>query len=328
MPPDAQAVYNEGVVLIQQICKLTERCMAWLILAVAVLTFLYPPAGLWLETGWINGLLMAVMFGMGLTLKAGDFRLILLRPRDMLIGCAAQFTLMPLLAWLLCCLFAPEPALATGIILVGTCPGGTASNVVTYLAKGDVCLSVGMTTLNTLLAPLLTPLITWLILRTTVEVDALAMLLSILQVVILPIAAGLLLRHFCGRTVQRILPGMPALSILAICAIVACVVSHHAERIATCGLLLLALVICHNLAGYVCGYGLGRLLRLSPAKCRALSIEIGMQNSGLAVALAHSAFPALPAAAVPGALFSVWHNFFGSLLASLFRRRMRAAKED
>lgn len=311
------------MMMLRRLCEGSERYMAWLILTVALAALLFPACGLWIETGWINGLLMAVMFGMGLTMKAGDFRLILLHPRDMLIGCAAQFTLMPLLAWGLCCLFAPEPALAAGVVLVGTCPGGTASNVITFLAKGDVPLSVGMTTLNTLLAPLLTPFITWLILRTTVEVDAPAMFLSIVQVVLLPIGAGLLLNHLCGRQVQKARPYLPSLSIASICAIIACVVAHNAERIMGAGLLIPALVICHNLLGFASGFGLGKLLRLPAAKCRTLAIEIGMQNSGLAVALAHSAFPALPMAAVPGALFSVWHNIAGGLLAGAARRKLK-----
>lgn len=307
--------------LLRTACACLEKGMAWLILAAAAAALLWPACGLWIETAWINTLLMAVMFGMGLTLRAADFRQILLHPRDMLIGCAAQFTLMPLLAWGLCCLTGPEPALAAGMVLVGTCPGGTASNVITFLAKGDVPLSVGMTTLNTLLAPLLTPFITWLLLRTTVQVDTVAMFLSIVQVVILPMAAGLLLNRCCGRQVLHVRPFLPAFSILAIIAIVACVVSHQAERIPAAGLLLPAMVICHNLLGFASGFTLGKLLRLPAAKCKTLAIEIGMQNSGLAVALAHSAFPALPMAAVPGALFSVWHNISGGMLAGYFKKR-------
>lgn len=295
--------------------------MAWLILALALLALWQPACGLWMETAWITPLLMAVMFGMGLTLRAADFRHILQHPRNVLIGCTAQFTIMPLLAWGLSCLFAPSPAIAAGIILVGTCPGGTASNVITFLAKGDVPLSVSMTTVNTLLAPLLTPFITWLILRTTVEVDAWGMLLSILQVIMLPLAVGVLLQHFFGSFVKRLLPYLPTFSILAICAIIVCVIAHNAAAISAAGFIILLPIIAHNLLGFACGYGVGKALHLSAAQCKTMAIEIGMQNSGLAVALAHSAFSHLPMAAVPGALFSVWHNISGGMLAALFKRK-------
>lgn len=307
--------------IVRNLCSCIEQSMAWLILGFALSALWQPACGLWIETAWITPLLMAVMFGMGLTLRAADFRHILLHPRNVLIGCAAQFTIMPLTAWVLCRFFAPEPAIAAGIILVGTCPGGTASNVITFLAKGDVPLSVSMTTVNTLLAPLLTPFITWLILRTTVEVDAWGMLLSILQVIMLPLSVGFLLQHFCGGFVKRLLPYLPAFSILAICTIIVCVIAHNAEAIRTAGLIILLPVIAHNLLGFACGYGVGKALHLPAAQCKTMAIEIGMQNSGLAVALAHSAFPGMPMAAVPGALFSVWHNISGGTLAALFKRK-------
>ncbi len=306
---------------ITALCRATERRMAWLILAVALLAYFYPACGLLIESAWISPLLTAVMFGMGLTLKPADFKNIVLNPRPVLLGCAAQFTLMPLLAWLLCHIFRPDPALVAGVILVGTCPGGTASNVITFIAKGDLALSVGMTTLNTLLAPLLTPFITWLLLHTTVEVEPLAMLLSIVQIVIIPIAAGLLLNRCFPRLMQRALPYLPAFSIAAICIIIACVISHNAAQIAAAGLSVLAIVICHNLLGFAGGFGMAKALKLPPAQSKALAIEIGMQNSGLAVALAHTAFPTLPLAAVPGALFSVWHNISGGMLAHIFQSK-------
>ena len=312
---------QNGMSIVRTLCLSIEKSMAWLILSLALLALWQPACGLWMETAWITPLLTAVMFGMGLTLRAADFRHILLHPRNVLIGCAAQFTIMPLLAWGLCCLFAPDPAIAAGIILVGTCPGGTASNVITFLAKGDVPLSVSMTTVNTLLAPLLTPLITWLILRTTVEVDTWGMFLSILQVIMLPLAGGFLLQQFCGGFVKRLLPYLPTFSILAICTIIVCVIAHNAGAIQAAGFILLLPVIAHNLLGFACGYGVGKALRLPAAQCKTMAIEIGMQNSGLAVALAHSAFSHLPAAAVPGALFSVWHNISGGMLAALFKRR-------
>lgn len=308
---------------VSTLCRAMEHSMAWLILAVALAAYFCPSCGLFIETAWISPLLTAVMFGMGLTLKPADFRNIFLHPRAVLLGCAAQFTLMPLLAWLLCLIFKPDPALVAGVILVGTCPGGTASNVITFIAKGDLALSVGMTTLNTMLAPLLTPFITWLMLRTTVAVEPVGMLLSIIQIVIIPIAAGLLLNQCFPRLMRLALPYLPAFSITAICIIIACVISHNAAQIAAAGLSVLAIVICHNLLGFAGGFGMAKALKLPPAQSKALAIEIGMQNSGLAVALAHTAFPALPLAAVPGALFSVWHNISGGMLAHLFRRTER-----
>jgi BASS family bile acid:Na+ symporter len=205
-------------------------------------------------------------------------------------------------------------------VLVGTCPGGTASNVITYLSKGDVALSVGMTSVNTLLAPLLTPAITYLLLQTTVSVDVWSMFWSIIQVIIIPIALGFIINHFFGKITEKAVDLLPMVSTAAICLIVAAVVSHNAEKIYTCGMLVLCVVILHNLLGYACGFGLGKLLRLPPSKNKALSIEIGMQNSGLATSLAGTAFPNLTMATVPGAIFSVWHNISGAILSGIYRR--------
>ena len=296
------------------------KYMAVIVLAAAVTSLLLPGTFLWVDTSWVNILLMVVMLGMGLTLKAQDFLMVFRRPRDILIGCLAQFTIMPVLAFVLSRIFGLETGLMTGVILVGTCPGGTASNVITYLSKGDVALSVGMTSVNTLLAPLLTPAITYLLLQTTVSVDVWSMFWSIIQVIIIPIAFGFIINHFFGRITEKAVGVLPMVSTVAICLIVAAVVSHNAEKIYTCGAVVLCVVILHNLLGYACGFGLGKLLRLPPAKTKALSIEIGMQNSGLATSLAGTAFPDLSMATVPGAIFSVWHNISGALLSGVYRR--------
>ncbi len=279
-----------------------------------------PPSSLWIDTSWVNYLLMIVMFGMGLTMKPRDFALVFRRPKDILIGCAAQFIIMPLLAFGLSSLFHLDPALTAGVVLVGTCPGGTSSNVITYLSKGDVALSVGMTSVNTLLAPLLTPAITWLLLQTIVRVDVLSMFLSIIQVIIIPIALGFVINHFFGSITKKAVTALPLVSTVAICMILASVVSHNAEKIYTSGALVLAVVILHNLLGYASGFGLGKLLKLTPEKTKALSIEVGMQNSGLATSLAGTAFSDLAMATVPGAVFSIWHNISGAILASFYRR--------
>lgn len=294
--------------------------MAVIVLVVAALALFVPASCLWIQTSWINYLLMIVMFGMGLTIKPEDFVLVFTHPKDILIGCLAQFTIMPVLAFLLGKAFGLEAGLLAGVILVGTCPGGTSSNVITYLSEGDVALSVGMTSVNTLLAPLLTPVITYLFLRTTVSVDVLAMFLSIIKVVIVPIALGFVINHFFGKYTAKVKEALPLVSVLAITMIVAAVVSHNSEQILTTGAVIFLVVILHNLLGYGCGLLLGKLLKLPLSKKKALSVEIGMQNSGLATSLAATAFPDLAMATVPGAIFSVWHNISGALLANVYRR--------
>lgn len=272
--------------VLEKISDFFGKYMAIIVLIVAALALFAPGTSLWIQTSWVNYLLMIVMFGMGLTLKLEDFRLVFTRPKDIIIGCISQFTIMPLLAWLLGKIFGLDPALLAGVILVGTCPGGTSSNVITYLSNGDVALSVGMTSVNTLLAPFLTPAITYLLLRTTVTVDIVSMFISIVQVVIVPIALGFLINKLFGKFTQKLVKILPCVSVIAICLIVASVVSHNAEKIMTTGAVVFAVVILHNLLGYACGFGVGRLLHLNVAKTKALSIEVGMQNSGLATSLA------------------------------------------
>ena len=307
--------------VIESISAAVGKYMAVIVLAVAAVSLFLPPAALWVQTAWINPLLMVVMFGMGLTLKTEDFRYVFRHPRNILLGCVSQFTVMPLLAFGLGKAFRLDSALLAGVILVGACPGGTASNVITYLSGGDVALSVGMTGINTLLAPILTPAIAWLFLHTGVAVDVWSMFLTIVQVVMIPIALGLLLNHFFGNHTRRAVKALPLISVLAICLIVMAVVSHNAERILSTGAVVMAVVALHNLLGYACGFGLGKLLKLDMAQTKVLSIEVGMQNSGLATSLAGTAFPTLAMATVPGAVFSVWHNISGAVLANWFRRK-------
>ena len=311
----------------KKISNFIGKYMAIIVLVVAALALFAPASCLWIQTSWINYLLMIVMFGMGLTIKPEDFVLVFTHPKDILIGCLAQFTIMPLLAFLLGKAFGLEAGLLAGVILVGTCPGGTSSNVITYLSEGDVALSVGMTSVNTLLAPLLTPVITYLFLRTTVSVDVLAMFISIIKVVIVPIALGFVINHFFGKYTAKVKEALPLVSVLAITMIVAAVVSHNSEQILTTGAIIFLVVILHNLLGYGCGLLLGQALKLPLSKKKALSVEIGMQNSGLATSLAATAFPDLAMATVPGAIFSVWHNISGALLANIYRR-MREDKSQ
>ena len=305
---------------LRKVSSIFGRYMAVIVVAVTLLSLFVPASSLWIKTSWINPLLMLVMFGMGLTLSIRDFIPVFTHPKYILLGTIAQFTIMPILAWGLSIVFGLDTALMAGVVLVGTCPGGTSSNVITYLSRGDVALSVGMTSVNTLLAPFLTPAITYLILRATISVDVVAMFISIVKIVIIPIVLGFAINKLFPKITERLSDILPAVSVTAICLIVACVVSHNSERILSTGWLVFAVVILHNILGYLCGFILGKILGLDTARVKAISIEVGMQNSGLATSLAGSTFPNLAMATVPGALFSVWHNISGALLASVYRR--------
>lgn len=297
------------------------KWMALIVIAVAALALFAPQTCLWVKTSWINWLLGIVMFGMGLTLKMDDFKVVFSRPKDIIIGFIAQFTLMPLIAFLLAKAFNLPTEIAVGVILVGTCPGGTSSNVMTYLSKGDVPLSVGMTAVSTLFAPLMTPLLTLLYAGQRVDVNAVAMFLSIVKVVLVPIALGLVCNYFFEKVTREIVRILPLISTLAIIMIIASVVSANSARLKTVGIVVVIVVILHNLLGYAAGYGVGKLLRLNTTKCRALSIEVGMQNSGLATSLAATHFAQYPLATIPGAVFSVWHNISGAVYANFLATR-------
>ena len=305
----------------KKICDFIARWMGGLVLLLVVLALLMPAPFAAIDLWVINPMLGLIMFGMGMTLSPQDFRVVFSRPKDVIIGCAAQFTVMPLLAWVLSWLFDLPPELALGVILVGCCPGGTASNVITYLAKGDLALSVGMTATSTVLAPLMTPLLTWLMAGKFVDVDAVAMLMSIVYVVIGPIAAGFLIQHYMPRFTRWAVAYLPAFSSLMIALLVAIIVGHNAGQLLKGGMVVVLVVILHNIGGFSLGYVLGRLLGLSDDKRKAISIEVGMQNSGLASSLATIHFAAYPMAVVPGAIFSVWHNVCGAFVAKLFASR-------
>ena len=300
--------------------KYISEYMGLLVLAAAVLALLFPGVLQQVRPTVINYLLGVVMFGMGLTLNLQDFKVVFSRPKDVITGCIAQFTVMPLLAWGLARLFSLDEALALGVVLVGCCPGGTASNVITYLAKGDLALSVGMTGVSTLLAPFLTPLLTWALAGKSVDVDVASMFLSILWVVILPIVLGLLVKGLWPKLTEKATDYLPAVSSKAIALIVAIVISANADKLLAGGLMIVLVVMFHNVCGLCLGYLTGRLLGLSEAKKRAISIEVGMQNSGLASSLATIHFAAYPLATIPGAIFSVWHNLSGAAVAYLCRR--------
>ncbi len=295
--------------------------MGLLVLATAVLALVVPGLFSSIKPAVVNPLLGVIMFGMGMSLRLEDFKIVFSRPKDVIIGCLAQFTIMPLLAWGLSQAFQLDEALALGVVLVGCCPGGTASNVITYLAKGDLALSVGMTGVSTLLAPFLTPLLTWMLAGKSVDVDVLSMFLSILWVVILPIVVGLFVKWLWPKFTEKATDYLPAFSSIAIALIVAIVISANAEKLLAGGLLIVIVVVLHNVCGLGLGYLIGRMLRLSEPKMRAISIEVGMQNSGLASSLATIHFAAYPLATIPGAIFSVWHNISGAVVAFLYRKK-------
>ncbi|HHJ35039.1 MAG TPA: bile acid:sodium symporter family protein [Gammaproteobacteria bacterium] len=264
-------------------------------------------------------LLTIIMFSMGLTLSLADFRRALSMPKLILGGLALQYTVMPLTALMLARAFQLDPALSIGLILVGTCPGGTASNVITYLARGNVALSISLTSLSTVLAIVLTPLLTLLVADTSIEVPTGKMLVSILYMVIFPVALGLLLKHFFSSRVQAIEHSLPLVAVTAIVLIIAIITALNVTQLNQLSFRILFAVISHNLLGLLAGYYAARLLGYKSKECRTLAIEVGMQNSGLAVALAIKHFSA--AAALPGALFSIWHNISGSALAYFWSKK-------
>lgn len=299
-----------------KISDFVGKYMAVLVLAVAALALFMPQSVSFIKTSYVNTLLGIVMFGMGLTLKASDFKVVFSRPKDIIIGAVAQFTIMPLLAFVLTKLFQLPPELAVGVILVGTCPGGTSSNVMTYLAKGDVALSVGMTGVSTILAPFLTPLLTKLYAEQTVDVDLLSMFLSIVKVVIVPIVLGCIINKLFSSFTEKVTTILPLVSVTAIVAIVAAVVSANSSKIMTCGFLIMLVVVLHNCLGYALGFAVSKALKLDMSKRKAVAIEVGMQNSGLATSLAATHFAQYPLATIPGAVFSVWHNISGAIFAN------------
>jgi BASS family bile acid:Na+ symporter len=286
----------------------------WVILF-AVLGFFLPDTFKQL-TPWIVTLLGIIMFGMGLTLSLDDFAEVARRPVEVGIGVVSQFVIMPLIAVLLTMIVPMTPEVAAGVILVGCCPGGTSSNVMTYLSKGDVALSVACTSVTTLAAPIVTPFLVWLFASQFLPVDAMAMFLSIVKVILLPLALGFILQKLLPGLVKAAVPALPLVSVAGIVLIVAAVVGASKGAIASSGLMIFAVVVLHNGIGYLLGYLAARATGLSVAKRKAIAIEVGMQNSGLGAALANAHFS--PVAAVPSAIFSVWHNISGALLANYF----------
>lgn len=289
---------------------------------------------------WVSGntqtvILGIIMLTMGLTLSANDFRILASRPFDILIGTCAQFSIMPLVAYSISKIAGLDDSLAIGLILVGCCPGGVSSNIMSFLCKGDVAFSVGMTTVSTILAPFLTPFLVLVFAGQTVEVNAVGMLVNILIVTIFPVAIGFVLNTFFSNrpSFEKIQKTMPGISVTCLAFIVGGVVCSVREPLLESGLMLFlltfAVVIVHNGLGYLLGYFVGRIFRFSTAKRRTVSIEIGMQNAGLATNLASNFFLATnPLALVPCAISCAWHSISGTLLASWFAHRDLVANHE
>lgn len=260
------------------------KYISFIIIAFSITAFFIPDNFSWM-TKHTALFLGVAMFGMGMTIKAEDFKNILFQPKYIAIGCTIQYIVMPISAWLIARMFNLNSDLALGVILVGCCPGGTASNVITYIADGDVPLSVGMTIVSTLIAPLLTPALVYLLAGKWVEVSLFLMFKSIVNVILFPILAGLILRHLLRNHIEKILYIMPLTSAISIILIISGIIGANADKIAACGLLVLAVVMLHNFAGITGGLIAAKIFNFEYKKATAVAVEVGMQNSGLAVSL-------------------------------------------
>lgn len=306
------------------------------------MAFIIPDTFCWVRGDVSSVILGIIMLTMGLTLTVDDFKMLASRPGDILIGACAQYTIMPLLAFCLTVAFGLNPYLAVGIILVGCCPGGVSSNIMSYLCRGDVAYSVGMTTASTLLAPLMTPLLVWWLADTRIEVDTLGMFKNILLITLLPVTIGFAVNYLIGKKeyfkdVQRVMPGI---SVTCLALIVGGVVTQVKPQLMISGislfLLMICVVFCHNTFGYILGYNIGRLFNFNTAKKRTLSIEVGMQNAGMATVLATSFFaneaalaqnPEAILCVVPCAISCAYHSISGTVLANIFAARDGKSKE-
>ena len=295
------------------------------IIAIALVTFFIPELFKWVHGNTQTVILGLIMLTMGLTLTTQDFKIVAQRPMDIFVGAVAQFLIMPGVAYLLVHVWHLEPALALGILLVGCCPGGVSSNIMSYLCHGDVAFSVGMTCASTILAPVMTPLLMQLTAGAIIEIDTVGMFLNILIVTILPITIGCILNYYYSKqesfkTLQTLMPGT---SVILLACIVGGVISTVHDPLVERGLILFiwtfAVVFCHNSLGYLLGWLSGRLAGFNIAKKRTISIEVGMQNAGLATVLAGTFFAAQPLSVLPCAISCAWHSISGTILAGLYR---------
>jgi len=305
---------------------ITNTFAIWALIFAAI-AYIYPTNFKYIVP-YIPWLLGVIMFSMGINLSANDFKEVFRRPVPVIVGVSAQFTIMPLLAYILAVIFNLPSEIAIGVILVGACPGGTSSNVIAFLARGNIALSVCCTSVSTLLAPILTPAIFYVLASQWLVINASSMYSSVLKMVIVPIIIGVIVRSLLSRNIHKVLDITPVISIVSIIAIITAVIAANKLKIAESGLLIITIVILHNSFGYFLGYIIGKLCKLNFTDIKTIAIEVGMQNSGLGVALAGLHFAASPITAVPGAIFSVWHNISGAILASWWSRKKEDLQEQ
>ncbi|MDU3688355.1 MAG: bile acid:sodium symporter family protein [Anaerococcus hydrogenalis] len=301
--------------------KITQN-IGLIIVIFSVIAYFVPDYFSWM-TNYTTIFLALAMFGMGTSIDSDSFKEILKNPKDVFIGSLAQFTIMPLIAWFLAIAFNVNKDIALGIILVGCCPGGTASNVITHIAGGNVSMSVSMTILSTLLAPIVTPFLVYLLAGRWVEVSILAMFKSVVTVILIPVLMGIFAKKLSPEKMEKSKSIFPLISSLAIILIISGIIGANSEKIAKSGLIVLLIVMIHNALGLLLGLGVSRLFNMDYDKQTALSIEVGMQNSGLAIQLATANFALNPLATLPGAIFSIWHNISGSIFASIRRKDVK-----
>lgn len=300
---------------LQKISQFAGKTFSLWVLLFAFLAYQFPNHFSSL-IAYVPYLLGIVMFGMGITLTVNDFSEVVKHPKAVVIGVVSQFVIMPLIAFALAKGFNLPADLAVGIILVGACPGGTSSNVMTYLAKGNTALSVACTSVSTLLAPFLTPVVFYVLASQWLDIDAYAMFISVLKIVLFPVFLGVVARTLLTKQMVKLGTCTPLVSVIAIVLILAAVVAVSKDKIIESGLLIFIVVVLHNGLGYLLGFVVAKLFKLNFADSKAVAIEVGMQNSGLGAALATAYFN--PIAAVPSAVFSFWHNISGPILATFF----------
>lgn len=298
----------------------TNLFPVWILLS-GLVALWFPPSFLWFKTSYISWALAVIMLGMGLTLSVEDFREVLKMPRAVAAGCAAQYLIMPGLGWSIAKGLNLSPDFAVGLILVACCPGGTASNVVTFLARANVPLSVLMTMCSTFAAVFMTPLLTKWLADAYVEVSALGLFLDTVKVVLVPLLLGLGLNTYFPGGVKRILPAAPLISVIAIVLVVASILADKAAAVRESGGRLLLAVFLLHAGGFALGWGFARIFGYGEKVRRTISIEVGMQNSGLGAALAKNNFASMPLAPTPCAISAVFHSVIGSVLAGIWRWR-------
>ena len=299
--------------------KITQN-IGLIIIVFSIIAYFLPQYFSWM-TSYTTIFLVIAMFGMGTNIDTRDFKELIKNPKEVLIGSLAQFTIMPLLAWFLAIVFHVNKDIALGIILVGSCPGGTASNVITHIARGDVSMSVSMTILSTLLAPIITPALIYLLAGRWIDISIIAMFKSVIKVILLPVLLGISIKKMNPTVISKSKDVFPLISSLAIILIISGIIGANADKIAQSGLIVLVIVAIHNALGLLAGLLVAKLAKMDYDKATALAIEVGMQNSGLAIELASVNFALNPLATLPGAIFSIWHNIAGSIFASIRRNK-------